>query len=204
MEVRFSNQDNWLGGHYGILILPDSSATISSDLIVEALWGPWKRRDTLQGPYRDRYKEPADQSEACATCNPCDTPILYGVARLPNNNFVPCGSLVIPLAFSAYRVEFFLPVNSLLQAYAAEGSSFSILDVSPWRLEVDDWLAGIAHRVHSLAPFSKALIGYQLSSDSTALKFFPDLEAPVRKFAILKPFGSTMKFLPRSGEWRIL
>jgi len=162
---RFTANDVWKGGHYELFIQPsvDNSDELCS--LLKALW----TFPSLDGCYLRDDCEPAVQPQV----QPCENSIaghLYGLASLPNQRVIPCGSFTMDYTGeegspAAHWVSFYLPLGALSAAYPVGAYPFGPMDnVSEWKTAVDSFLRHVARWIHSRVPFDLALVGFEVEA----------------------------------------
>ena len=160
-QAAFTNPDVWRGGSYELYVEMRDSAQLRS--LVAAIWSC----PVLQGCYRRRDIEPAMQ-----ICNdPQEGELsghLYGLATLPNGKVVACGSFVTDSEgdremSAIHSLSFAVELGALATAYPVGAYPFgSMADVADWKTDVDSFFVALASHAHRIAPFSFALVGFEV------------------------------------------
>jgi hypothetical protein len=161
-ERLFTTDDAWLGGFYELAM---EVGPRSDDQLRAAILALWAHPD-LEGCFRDRKREPADQERV-----PPDLfddgwgSHLLGIARLPNGSRVACGSCMVREANGPDWLDLYLPLGSLATAYDVGGSPFESENgcSHTWREQIDETLAGIGLWVAQSVSFELGIIGFEVS-----------------------------------------
>ena len=159
MQV-FTAPDAWKGGYYELLICPLAHFPEVPCSALKALW----TFPSLRGCYLRRDLSPSAQ----ARVTPCERGTeerLYGVATLPNQRLVSCGSYeTIAHSDNLHWIGFYLPLGSLTEAYPIGSYPFGSTDrVSEWMPEINAFLADIARWIHEKVPISIAVVGFEVN-----------------------------------------
>jgi len=149
----------------------------------EALWS----HPSLDGPYVDATREPAEQAKVMPVLTPWfeDDPSaadeiglshlgsMFGVATLPDGNQVPCvsrdfrdTSLLRKAKDVRDELNFSIPIEALDAVYEV-GSAHQTRNFETWRswaAPLEEWFAEIAQAVFREVPFRLASIGEEAGS----------------------------------------
>jgi hypothetical protein len=194
----FTAPDAWSGGHYELLIEPSVGSSDKLCSLLKALWS----FPSLDGCYLRNDCEPSAQ----ARVQPCESGIpghLYGIATLPTQTAVACGSHTMDYSGeegvnAAHWVSLYLPLAGLSTAYPVGAYPFGpIDDVSEWKTQLDSFLTQIAQWTYSRVPFEFALVGFEvdwsaLSREAIRLRGIPH----ERNDGILWSDGGELKWYP--------
>jgi hypothetical protein len=196
-DPLFTEYDAWCGGFYELALElgPRSDERLRAALV--ALW----RHSDLDGCFRDRNQEPGNQERVPPECVE-DGVHCLGVARLPNGSRVACGSCVIREEDGPDWLDLYLPTGSLGNAYPVGGFPFcGEADYpSPWRSEVEDWLAEIGRTIAHVATFRLGLIGFEVSGAEYAANVAVQGIPAERFMGYLWPVGSRLEYFPRTVD----
>lgn len=184
-----TNPDNWGGGYYELAILLGPADDGRVEAAAQALWtapgvdGP----ELLGGP---PAPPPARHTAALREGRQ------VGTATLPDGRRVVCGLLWMREDDTGLDwVDFFVPLGSLSKveprvgAFPFGGSDDCTLQ---WRHELDAWLVGLGERVHRVAPFERAYIGFEvlgedLAADDAADRWWGTLQSVDGRLGYLPP-----------------
>ena len=199
VDPFFTAPDAWHGGFYELAMELGPPSVDRLRAAVEAVWS----HPDLDGCYLDRDREPADQPRVQPDLRD-DGAHLRGVARLPNGRRVPCGTCVIAGSDAWPEwLDFYLPLGSLNSAYPCGGFPFpSGADYpGPWRLELEDWLAGVGDWVAKTASFRLGLIGFEVSGDVSAAEVAAQGVPAETYMGYLWPTNGAIVYHRRSVIW---
>ncbi len=183
--------DTWKGGYYELALELDSQITPPLYQAVSRLW----HHPSLQGCYQDRYKEPWEQP--CVQPEHLETPdelcCLYGVAQIPGDYGVACGSFCLLHDPANPWLVFYVPLGALSQFLPLAGYPFGT-SKRDWQPGLDAWLASIGEYLFASVPFKLGLIGHEVAGDTTAA----DLSAipPQRTTGYLWPKQGHLQYFP--------
>jgi hypothetical protein len=195
----FTDRDNWHGGYYELAVRlgprsdPQAEGRLRAAFV--ALWDDPR----LDGCYLEARRRPRQPRVPAASIEPAD---VQGLVRLPKGGRVVCASHVIRETADTAGdgeqphdwVDLSIPLGALGRAdrrvggYPFEEDSLRSLE---WRAPLDAWLFEVARRVFGAAPFTGALIGFEVSG--------ADLDpAPVghRHVGYAVPQGGRLVLLP--------
>ena len=176
LAQRFTSVQAWeIPGAHSLSLRYLGAGTRRLEAARDALWS----FPGLEGCWRRHDRPPAPASRIASTYGlPVNRP-LYGVARLPGSEGVPCAARGLPpdeghdeycpccAAMGRYTteldgwLELALPFGALRQALPAIGR-YPVDDGQDraWRDGLDAWLREVAAHVHRAAPFDLGLIGW--------------------------------------------
>jgi hypothetical protein len=178
---------NWIGGFYELAIELGPRNDVRLERLLVAIWrlanasGPWVRPD--DGP-----------SRLAALDVEGLTQLLHGVVRLPSGSDVVCGAM-------AFREDgpdcliFYVPRGALERADPRVTGGFEEdLASRAWSRPLDRWLADLAIRAYTAAPFQFAAIGWEASAfldeESAARREIP----PERHGAYVMPLDGVPRY----------
>jgi hypothetical protein len=194
----FTTDEIWKGGHYELLILPRTNSSKELCSLLEALW----TSPSLEGCSLRKDCEPATQKRV----QPCERDAkehLYGLATLPSQRIIACGSYAMDYAGEsdsppAHWVSFYLTMSALSTAYPVGAYPFGPMDkVSEWKAEVDSFLTHVAGWIYRAAPFDFALVGFEVDTSSALPEQIRANGIPKERDAgILWNGGSGLKWYP--------
>ena len=126
---------------------------------------------------------------------------LYGLARLPNEREVPCGTCIIREPDGSDWLDLLVPLGGLGLAYPVAGYPFTPgSELPPWQADVDGWLSDIAHHLFACVPFSLALVGWEVSGSQTAMELRQAGLPSTRYIGYLIPEGTSLAFFPANAR----
>ena len=161
MSKLFTAADTWNGGFYELAI---ELGPRSDERLLAALQAIW-RCDGLDGCYKDSTVEPSDQPRL-----PPDLEgHLLGTATVPGGQQAACGTFIVREDNGSDWLGFYLPMGALETVYNV--GAFPFYDDTfnhVWREPLDTWLVQIAKSVFSVTPFSLALLGHEVSGETSA------------------------------------
>lgn len=170
MQRLFTGKDTWLGSFYELAIElgPRSDERLAE--ASEALW----RHETLDGPYREKDREPSDQERVSPALIVSDDLVthLAGVATLPEGARVACGSVAVREDESRIDwIDFYIPWGALETVYEIDYDAYQAGSYATWRHwaePLDAWFADVARSIYAEVPFALALIGEEVSGQMYA------------------------------------
>jgi hypothetical protein len=194
----FTANDVWKGGHYELFIQPSVGSSEDLCALLKALW----TFPSLEGCYVRDDCEPSTQVRV----QPCESSVmghLYGLATLPNQTVVACGSYMMDYpgeegAQAAHWVSFYMPLGALSLAYPIGAYPFGPMDkVSEWKTPVDSFLTQAAMQTYSKVPFDFALVGFEVDVSAVSPQTIRERGIPAeRSDGILWNEGSELKWHP--------
>jgi hypothetical protein len=187
----FTEPDVWSGrGSIELLLM---LGEISDAAVREVLRTAWEW-PCLEGPYLSNSVEPETQSTPrLEDVDLGTTPILYGVADLPNGSSAAFASFHIRDENGAW-IYLGVPLGSLGRVYSIGAFPFEGTPLDDWATEVYGWLAELARWVHRQATFRRAIIGWLTLIEVGELI---DGCVPERRFhGYLIPSDGELKYLP--------
>ena len=161
MKKLFTAADAWNGGFYELAI---ELGPRSDERLLVALKTLW-RCDGLNGCHKDSAAEPSNQPRILPDLNGH----LLGIATVPGGRQVACGTFTVREDNGSDWLGFYLPMGALETVYDVGAFPFND-DTSnrAWREPLDTWLVQIAKSVFSVTPFSLALLGHEVSGETSA------------------------------------
>ncbi len=181
MEKQFFTKEGlWDGGYYELAL---EIGEASDDKLQKALLAIWQH-PKLTGGYLQRDKEPIEQQKADISIISLETGShLQGLARLPNNYKIACGTCLIREDEGPDWLDFYLPMGSLAEAYQVGAYPFDENENSPklWQKEVDGWLAEIGNFIYSKVRYKLGLIGFEVSGEFYSSQFDKN-EIPEKRY----------------------
>lgn len=194
----FTADEVWKGGSYELLIQPSVGSSEEVCSLLKALWA----FPSLEGCYLRTDCEPTDQTPV----QPCEAGVaghLYGVATLPNQIVIPCGSYASDYPGEeeyppSYYIGFYLTMCALSSAYPVGAYPFGPMDnVSEWKTQVDSFLVEVGTWIHRKAPFDLALVGFEVDVSTTPPEIIRANGIPEERHAgILWDDGVGLKWYP--------
>jgi hypothetical protein len=196
MTQFFTERGAWFGGYYELAI---ELGPRSDERLLSGLAAVWSRPD-LEGVYLDRDLEPAQQRRHAVTSRSIQADHLLGLARLPNDVVVACGTCVIREDDGPDWLDLYLPMGSLATAYQVSGSPFDPEAIGPdeGRGILDTWLAAIGAAVYNHVSYRLALVGFEASGMAYADDVIRNGIPPRRGWGYLWPTGDGVTFYPRT------
>jgi hypothetical protein len=163
MTKLFTDEDTWKGGYYELAI---EIGARSDDRLLAALTAVWTHM-SLTGCYLDRDREPGEQAQVEITEDSLKVAHLQGMARLPNDYIVACGTCLIREDNGPDWLMFYIPMGALGPAYDIGAYPFDddVRDSRNWRRPVDNWLSALGFWVYDRVRFKLGLIGHEVSGD---------------------------------------
>ena len=198
-EPIFQPDDVWYGGFYELSM---EIGERSDERLFDVLQAVWTH-PALEGCYQSWKIEPSEQQKVKPTrddiCGGCH---LHGVATLPNQSRVACGTVPVREGEDASSIDWlslYLPLGSLGVGYK-EVKAYPYEDFpnqhDKWRKEVDNWFNDIAQYIYQSAHFRFGLIGDEVSGGAYA-SWFENHDPPeVRRVSYLLERDNTLKYYP--------
>lgn len=189
----FTISDVWTGGHYELKIWlgPPSDARIG-----EALASIWES-PLLEGPYRERDKEPADQ--------PLSGPVgdhLFGLAKIRGVR-LPFGTFVVREEDQRGTrlgdfVDLYLPLGGLSIIYPVGSYPFGSIEAARnWRPEVDAWFVQLLWGLKRPFLFQLGIVGFEVEmTPATAAGLLSEQAEGGRFDGIILPRNAGLQWLP--------
>ncbi len=179
-----SDDENWTGGFYELILLLGPADDARLDLAVRSLW-------RAAGVQQCHTRSGAVLAEPGAVALE-EHGHLLGTLTLPTGARTVCGGLL-----SRYEgvddLALYLPLGALSRTDRRIGGypfgERSGHESLAWRAPLDRWLADVAITVHADVPFQRALIGFEVDEDA-------DVTADGRYAAALLPGPAGMTFHP--------
>jgi hypothetical protein len=190
----FTDTNVWLGGFYELAI---EVGPRSNERLFAALTAVWSNPN-LDGVYLDDDTEPWQQTRQTITAESLRVDHLHGLARLPNEATIACGTCLIREDDGPDWLILYLPMGALGAAYSVGGYPFepSAETSRPWREILDAWLAGIGVAVYNRVQYRLALIGFEVSGEAYADELMRTGIPTQRNMGYLWPDGDTVTFYP--------
>jgi hypothetical protein len=159
--ASFRDQTNWSDGYYELGIEVGSTDDTPIQAVLSALWSAAE----VQGSFAFTDREPWEQEPVPCTVASLADGHLHGQVRLPTGQLAVCGCVAIRGGDeSSDWLDFYVPVGALEKAGIAywDGRPFFRSAV------MDDWLAVVGTESFRHAPFSLAVIGFDVSGCTEA------------------------------------
>jgi hypothetical protein len=181
----FTARDIWLGSFYELAI---ELGPRSDDRLNAAAAVMWQQSAMLEGPYADSDREPWEQERVSPSLIASGeaTTHLFGIAKLPQERSVACGCCAVrDNATATDWLDLYITLGALETVYDIE---YRWNDAwSDWTRPLDDWFADIARSVHDAVPFALALIGEEVSGETSASELAATGVPETPGFALLVP-----------------
>jgi hypothetical protein len=166
VERLFTREGAWFGGFYELALEIGPRSDVLLLEVLSALWS----HPALDGCFLDCGREPVEQRRSLPERLE-EGLHLYGVAQMPNDSRVACGTCLIREGGDGPDwLDLYLPLGSLGTAYPVGGFPFESEPTyaARWRYEVEDWLAEIGVWVAKTRSFKLGLIGFEVSGEMYA------------------------------------
>ncbi|MFJ2239826.1 hypothetical protein [Streptomyces sp. NPDC087859] len=177
------------GGFYELGIEVGSTDDIGLQAVLSAVWAA----AGVQGCYGHGDREPEEQEVVpCTVASLEEFGHLHGRVRLPSGDLVACGVMAVRGGDdSSDWLDFYVP-DSALDAVGVpywDGRSFYRSAL------IDDWLAAIATEAFRSAPFSCAVVGWEVSGSVDAASLAGELPEK-RGVGYLVPRDGVLRYGP--------
>jgi hypothetical protein len=161
----FTGNDTWHGGFYELAM---ELGERSDERLLAALSAVWSHPD-IAGFYSNRDIEPYQQEQIAIT-DALQFDQVYGVARLPNDIKVACGTFSVRLEDGNDWLDFYVPFGALATAYPVGGYPFEADATTSrqWRDTLNKWLSEIGTWIFALVPYRLGLVGFEVSGELEA------------------------------------
>jgi len=182
--------ESWSGGHYELVVHLGERSPIRAATALRALWA----QPPLDGCFLSRTLPPTERKGV----NPNDhlEETLYGIATLPNETRVPCGSALWQFEDGSDWIALFLPLGSISKGYPVGPFPF-IGGYPDWQREVDDWLRKIADRMFKVISFDLAIIGFEVDFSDAFIENVQEMVVPDERLdGWLLRSGRDLKWYP--------
>jgi hypothetical protein len=199
MAARFTDNETWKGAFYELAIELGPRSDERLQLALRAIW----QTPCLTGCYTDRKREPQEQDRVePSIVNLMIQGHLLGIAILPDNQQIPCGTVAIREQEGPDWVVFYVPLGALVQIYNQVGGFFGTDHPKSrcWREPLENWLAEIGPGVFSTVQFSLGLIGCEVSGLTYASEVNQAGVPEERGIGYLWPTGERIKYFP-TNKW---
>ena len=193
----FTEEGIWNGGHYELALEIGQS---SDEQLRQTLFVIWEHV-LLEGCFPDRDKEPEEQQPVELSRISLESGLhLQGLAYLPGNYTVACGTCLIREENGSDWLVFYLPMASLSKAYDVAGYPFNVDPKSslPWQITIDNWLSEIGRFVYSKSEYKLGLVGFEVSGQYYAEQIKQNGLPEKRDIGYLWPSGSGITYFPRN------
>jgi hypothetical protein len=175
MRNYFTNKDSWSGGYYELAIeLGEHSDEHSDERLTAAMKALWSY-PLLKGVYLQRDKETFEQQRILThdiTVKLAEQSNLQGLATLPNNMQVACGTVDIREEEGSDWLVFYIPLGALSEVYPVGGYPFQPAGDETfcklWQVPIDLWLVDVGKYVFNVVDFRLGLVGFDVSGRSYA------------------------------------
>jgi hypothetical protein len=160
--ASFCDQSNWTDGFYELAIEVGSTDDARVQEVLSAVWSA----AGVQGCFAFRDREPEEQEPvSCTAASLAEYGHLRGQVLLPTGRLAVCGCVAIRGGDeSSDWLDFYVPVGALSKAGIAywDGRPFFRSAI------MDEWLAAVGAEAFRHAPFSFAVIGFEVSGCTDA------------------------------------
>ena len=197
-ELIFTRPDAWNGGFYELAL--EFGERVADEVIVKTLGAIWEHPD-LSGCYHSRSIEPSDQEATTPNATHVQSGLhLYGIATLPNEKRIACGTVIIREDAGVDWLVLYTPIGSLGTAYKVGGFPFDQRSHSMWRKPVDNWFAAIGTTVYRQYRFPLGLIGLETSGDPNSEQVKQSGIPKHRQIGYLWPENGHLHYFPTT-DW---
>ncbi|MGE4064131.1 MAG: hypothetical protein AB7E79_12260 [Rhodospirillaceae bacterium] len=197
MPRKLWGEEWWSGGFYE-LVLAFSAEDKSLATAMQVLW----ELPELDGCYADRSL-PLHRQQRLPPDIPDTLGWLYGTANVPNAALIPCGTFTMrdinetDDASGPLWLRLCLPMSALGHLDSRIGGyPFGSGTGRAWREPLDQWLSGVAIRIHAQAPFLAGAVGFEVSSED----FWAAGDRAHPDFAMLRPDGDQVRYFPSTYQ----
>ena len=197
MTTYFTHEDSWTGGFYELAI--DVGSTMD-ELVLTVLQAIWSH-PALEGCYLDRTREPADQMRLTMTPELLHRTHIQGIARLPDNHFLPCGTCLLRDLGDTTWIDFYIPTGALEWVYPLGGFPFSRQDRNAqrqWQQPLDNWFADLGRYIFEHSAYRFAVIGHEVAAEADAAQISERGIPEQRWMGYLWPTGTTLTYWPKT------
>jgi hypothetical protein len=198
MSEYFTQADTWNGGYYELAL---AIGPRSDERLAAAQTHLWAY-PALEGCYLKRNQEPGSQPRVSPPkqIKEDESPSLLGLARLPNNIQVACGTILVREDEGTDWLDFFMPMGALSRAYNVGGYPLGDVDEAPerWQNAVDHFLAEIGSFVFAIVPFRLGLIGLESGGNFSATEIIERGVPDERDIGYLWPEAGKLSSFPRN------
>lgn len=167
-EKKFTRTDVWYGGFFELAIEVGSRSDEQLLAVLKAIWS----HPNVDGCYLRVDVEPDQQTPLVPEMNHVKEGgyHLRGLANMPNNILIPCGTVAIRETSGIDWLVLYLPMGSLDIAYPVEAYPFveETSDHDVWIAAIEKWFNDIAQHVFMHLPYKLALIGFEVSGHAYA------------------------------------
>lgn len=193
-ERLFTAPETWVGGFYNLEI---ALGERSDERLFTALRAVWNH-PALTGCYLSRDLEPHEQAQITPTLDHLEGH-LQGIARLPNQKRIACGTYTIRYDRGDDWLGFYVPMGALGQVFPVGGFPFEqkAEQHEVWRRSIENWLVDIGRSVYEVVPFQLALIDFEVDCvDANAIiaEGIPEQ----RRMGYLLPEDGVLHYYPRN------
>jgi hypothetical protein len=196
-EHIFTLPEAWVGGFYELAL---ETGERSDERLYAALRAVWAHPD-LEGCYLRRDIEPHQQKKVDPSIQHIHSGFhLQGVATLPNNYRIACGTVPVREDEGVDWLEFYLPMGSLGSAYDLGGYPFGSFSYEEGRKPVEDWLSKMGQFVYQIAKFELGLVGFDVSGETYSSEINASGIPEERITGHLWPEGDNLVYYP-TNKW---
>ncbi len=197
-DKKFTRTDAWNGGFFELGL---EVGTRNDERLLAVLKAVWTHPD-LDGCYLKSDTEPQQQTRIVPDISYVNGTHLRGLAKMPNNNTLPCGSVTIRETDS--QIDFlilYFPMGSLGTAYPVGGYPFGN-DLEPhrqWIMTIERWLREVGQYVYDCVQFQLGLIGFEMTGDIYANEAKTKGIPNHRSMGILLPSDHELEYFPSNS-----
>ena len=191
----FTSKDIWYGGFFELAIEVGDSSTEHLDRAIKTIW----EYSELLGPFSVNKIEPENQEPIEPACDENENwPHYYGVAILPNEKRIACGTCCIREMDGPDWLDFYFPMGALSTVYDVGGYPSGSQDKAAlWIPEVEKWLADLGLWLSERASFQMALLGFETCGEFYASDIQKQGDIPTdTNFGYLWPENGKFRYLP--------
>ncbi|MHC4086818.1 MAG: hypothetical protein ACYSWZ_03390 [Planctomycetota bacterium] len=199
MKTQFTDDEIWKGAFYELAIELGPRSDERLQLALSAIW----QMPCLTGCYRDHNREPEEQDQVEPSIVNLEIyGHLRGIAILPDQQRIPCGTVAVREEEGPDWLDFYVPLSVLMQIYKEIGGFFGTDHPKSrcWREPLENWLAGIGREVFSAVEFRLGLIGCEVSGYQYASKLTCSGVPEVRGIGYLWPTPEGVQYLT-TNKW---
>jgi hypothetical protein len=196
-QLYFTKEGIWSGGYYELALEVGETVDEKLEAALRAIW----QHPSLQGCFLERNREPGEQQPVELSKIPLESGLhLQGLARLPNDSLIACGTCLIREKNGSDWLDFYLPMGSLAQVYDVGAYPFDENENSPahWQKAVDDWLAEIGASIYAKVRYKLGLIGFEVLGELYAKQLEEAGIPHERRIGYLWPSDATVEYFAKN------
>ena len=199
----FTPEDIWHGGYFELSVELGHRSDERLRTALDTLW----KHQSLNGCYMRRDVEPENQKRVALSDFNFDDGWgghCLGIATLPNDKRIACGTCVIRETDGPDWLDLYLPMGAIGTAYDIGGFPFLLADDPPaaWINDLEPWLAGIATSVADVVPYRMAIIGFEVSGQYYASDLSRDGIPDTRYIGYIWPDNGTYNYFNTNADVR--